>query len=276
MRIGMYQALRVARETVHGLYLADAKDEVLLPRGQVPSDARIGDTLRVFVYTDSEDRPVATTKKPVAKVGEFAKMRVVSVTDKGAFLDWGLDKDLFCPFAEQQSPMREGGDYVVLVTLDELTQRVPCSAKIGKFLRPDGEDLKPGQPVKIMIAGRSRDLMSVIIDDQYKGSLFADEWHERLEVGDVRDGFVKSIRAEDKKVAVSLRPQGFRAIMGERDRLIGALKANGGSLPVSDKSSPEEIQRHFGLSKGAFKRLIGALYKEGHIEIEPHSIRLKN
>src|SRR4051812_18735654 len=132
MRIGEYQDLRVVRESQHGLYLADPEGvEVLLPRGQCPERMRIGDTMKVFVYTDSEDRPVATTMKPHAVVGEFAKLRVVSVTNAGAFLDWGLDKDLFCPAREQQPPMQEGRDYVVRIYLDEVSQRVVCTAKIA-------------------------------------------------------------------------------------------------------------------------------------------------
>jgi predicted RNA-binding protein (virulence factor B family) len=275
MRIGEYQELQVTRETQHGLYLGNRNDEVLLPRGQVPEGTRIGDTLRVFVLTDSEDRPVATTKKPLATVGEFAKLRVVSVTSAGAFLDWGLDKDLFCPPREQTTPMHEGGEYLVRVYLDEVSKRVVCTTKLSKYLRQDGVGLEQGQPVKIIVAAFTPDLISVIIDGQIKGSLFPDEWHEKLQVGDVRDGYVKSIRPEDRKVAVSLRPQGRRAVLEERHRLLNTLRENGGSLPVSDKSSPEDIHRHFGLSKGAFKKLIGALYKEGRIEIKPDSIWLK-
>lgn len=276
MRIGEYQSLRVGRKTDHGLYLADAcGEEVLLPKKECLPENRVGDTMRVFVLTDSEDRPVATTRKPLATVGDFALLRVISVTGAGAFLDWGLDKDLFCPIREQSSPMREGGDYLVRIYLDDVSNRVVCTSKLARFLEPDGKELTPGQPVKILVSGRGPDLISVIIDGRFKGSLFRDEWHEPLAIGDVRDAFIKSIRPEDHKVAVSLRPQGFRAIAKESTRLLDALRANGGSLPVSDKSSPEEIHRLFGLSKGAFKRLIGALYKEGRIEIRADGIRLR-
>jgi uncharacterized protein len=276
VRIGEYQELRASRETANGFYLADDNDEVLLPRGQCPPGLRINDRLTVFVYTDSEDRPVATTKKPCATVGEFAKLRVVSVTEAGAFLDWGIDKDLFCPIKEQQGRMREGGQYLVRLYLDELSQRAACTMRINRYLRPTGEGLKQGQPVKIMIAAIYPDLASVIIDDHFKGSLFPDEMHEQLQVGDVRPGFIKSIRLEDSKVAVSLRPQGYRAILDEREGLIKALREGGGSLPVSDKSSPEEIQQRFGMSKGAFKKLIGTLYREGRIELDSGEIRLKS
>jgi len=276
MRIGEYQDLRIARESPHGLYLEDEEGvEVLLPNSQRPARAHIDDVLKVFVYTDSEDRPVATLKHPYATVGQFANLQAKSVTSAGAFLDWGLDKDLFCPIKEQRSPMREGDSYVVRVYLDQVSGRVACSSKITKFLDPEAEGLEPGQPIQIMVVAITPELISVIIDDRVKGSLFRDEWHERLQVGDFREAFVKSIRREDRKIAVSLRPQGYEAILGERDKLLQALRMNGGSLPVTDKSSPDEIQRRFGLSKGAFKKLIGALYKEGRIELDTHCIRLR-
>jgi predicted RNA-binding protein (virulence factor B family) len=262
------------RETYHGFYLADSEAEVLLPKGQCAPEMRIGDMVRLFVYTDSEDRPIATIKKPIATVGEFAKLRVVSVTGAGAFLDWGLDKDLFCALGEQQAPMREGGEYLVRVYLDEVSQRVTCTSKFSRFLRPDGEGLELGQRVKIIVAGKTPDLISVIVDGSIRGSLFPDEWHEKLQIGDVRDAYVKAVREVDGKVAVSLRPQGYKAVLSEADRLLEKVKASGGSLAVSDKSTPEEIHKLFGLSKGAFKRLIGALYRDGRIVIDPDRIRL--
>lgn len=275
MRIGEYQDLEVARDTQQGLYLTDGQSEVLLPNRQCPPDLRIGDTIRVFVLTDSEDRPIATTKRPFATIGKFVKLQVVEVSAAGAFLNWGLDKDLFCPFREQLKPMREGEEYVVRIYLDETSQRIACTSRLNKYLQLDGEGLQPGQAVQIMIVDFVKDAATVIIDDRIKASLFRDEWHERLNIGEVRQAYVKSIRPEDKKVAVSLRPVGYQAVLGERDRLLKSLELNGGSLNVSDKSSPEEIHRRVGLSKAAFKKLLGALFKEGLIEIEPYSIRLK-
>jgi len=273
MRIGEYQTLTIARQTQNGLYLADTDDEVLLPSGQCPRDFAIGDPLSVFVYTDSEDRPIATVKRPFVVVGEFAAMQVVGVTEAGAFLDWGLDKDLFCPIREQAVPMREDNLYVVRVYLDPVSQRVACSSKLGKYLRVSGEALSQGQKVKAMISAFRPDAIEVILEGEIKGALFPDEWHERLSLGEIREAYVKSVR-EDGRVAVSLRPQGYQAVLAESDRILGALKAAGGFLPVTDKSSPEEIQRRFGLSKGAFKKLIGTLYREGRIDIESHGIRI--
>lgn len=275
MRIGEHQTLRVERETLHGIYLADEDgNEVLLPRGQCPPREEVGTTMDVFVYTDSEDWPVATRKRPLAVVGDFAMLRVVSEAAAGAFLDWGLDKDLFCPRREQLVWMHEGEIYLVRVYLDPVSNRVTCSSKFGRFLQSDGRELQPGQAVKLIVRGRYEGRLSVIIDGTYKGSLFQDEWHERLTVGDIRDGYIKSVRPDDGKIAVSLRPQGLKAVLGERDRVLEALNAAGGMLPVSDKSSPEQIQALFGLSKGAFKKLIGSLYKEGKIAIEAERIRL--
>ncbi|MFZ4508761.1 MAG: S1-like domain-containing RNA-binding protein, partial [Fimbriimonas sp.] len=225
MRIGEYQDLQVTRESPHGVYLADQEAEVLLPSNQVRRGTKIGDSLRVFVYTDSQDRPIATLKKPLATVGEFAKLRAVSVTGLGAFFDWGLDKDLLCPIREQIHAIREGDSYLVRLYLDEAIGRVVCTTNLTKYLRPDGPELEQGQKVKIMISGRVRDVMTVIIDGHIQGALFQDEWIERLEIGDVRDAYVKRVRPDDKKVAVSLRPQGYEAVLGERDRFVRALRA---------------------------------------------------
>ncbi len=274
MRMGEVQELTIIREAQQGLYVGDEDGEVLLPRRLCPRDVRIGRKLRVFVHTDSEDRPIATTKMPLAQVGEFALMRVIAVTSAGAFLDWGIDKDLFCPLGEQATPMREDRNVVVRVYLDEASGRVVCTSKLARFLRVDGEGLRVGQPVKIMIVEHRPNATTVIIDGYYRGTLFPDEWHDDLVIGQVLDGFVKQIRAEDRKVAVSLRPQGYEAVLDQRDRLIAALRTSGGFLPVNDKSSPEEIHRRFGLSKGSFKKLIGTLYRERVLDIESHGIRL--
>ena len=275
MKVGEYEQLEVMRETPHGVYLRDEDGaDVLLPGGQVPRGTRVGDLLTVFLYTDSEDRLIATTKQPIATVGEFAVMKCVGESRVGAFLDWGIDKDLFCAQREQRYPMRRGESYLVRVYLDEYSDRVAASSKINKFLAAIPEGLAVGQKVQVIVAERLRDFVTVIIENRSKGMIFPDEWVERLEVGDRREAYIKQIR-EDGKVALSLRPQGYTAVLGERERILEALRSSGGSLPVSDKSSPEEIQRRFGLSKGAFKRLLGALYKEGLIEIGLERIELR-
>ncbi|MBS1700551.1 MAG: GntR family transcriptional regulator [Armatimonadetes bacterium] len=275
MKIGEYQHLRVIGESEHGLFLGDGASKVLLPNNQCPDDLLIRDSIEVFIYTDSEDRPVATTDRPYGIVGDFVVLRCVGTTRHGAFLNWGLAKDLFCPIREQHFPMLEGADYLVRIYLDPVSNRVACSTRVERYLSTDGSEFEPGQKVSIMVADFTDDFIAVIVEGRVKASIFPDEWHESLELGEVRDAYIKRIRG-DGKVAISLRPQGYQAVIGERDRILSALRENGGSLPVSDKSSPEEIHRRFGLSKGAFKKLIGGLMKEGLIDIEPQSIRLKS
>jgi len=275
MRIGEYNVMFANRDTPQGFYLDDGEDEVLLPRNQVPLATRNGDEFNVFVYTDSEDRPVATLKKPYAVVGEFARLTVISTTGAGAFFDWGLDKDLFCPLKEQADSLVTGQKELVRVYLDPVSERVACSTRINRFLQQNGVGLEQGQAVKIQIAGGTWEQIQVIINGHIKGALFPDEWFDDLQVGDKRDGFIKSIRPDDFKVAVSFRPQGYEAVLGETDALLELLRANGGSLPVSDRTSPEEIHRRFGISKGAFKKLIGTLYREGVIDIDYDRIVLR-
>lgn len=275
MKMGEINELTLVRDSMHGWFLTDGTDEVLLPNKECNESMREGAKLKVFVLTDSEDRPIATLRKPLAMVGEFAKLRVVSVTRNGAFLDWGLDKDLFCPPKEQAEPMVEGRDYVVRVYLDEVSNRPVCSTRLNRFLSQEGWGIRAGQAVQFMVAGRTPEFLSVIIDGKFRGSLFKDEWVEELGLGDVRSGFIKAVRREDGRIAVSLRPQGYDAVMDSGQQLLAKLRAAGGTLPLSDRSSPEDIQRLVGLSKGAFKKLIGGLWKEGLIELEKDRIKLK-
>jgi uncharacterized protein len=273
LRIGEFQRLAVRRETVHGWYLGYEGEEVLLPRGESDGLAP-GDELEVFLLTDSEDRPVATLRKPHAAVGEFAVLKCVGATDSGAFLDWGLLKDLFCPLSEQKLRMRKGESYLVHVYLDERSRRPVCSSKLSRFLQEEAFHLRQGQQVDIVLAERLPQFWIAIVEGRYKGMIFTDEMHDRMQVGDRRMAYVKQVR-EDGRLALSLRPQGYRSLLAESDRVLEALRAAGGSLPVSDKSSPEEIHRLFGLSKGSFKKLIGTLYREGVIDLTEGSIKLR-
>ena len=274
MRIGEYQLLEVVRDSPHGLFLTDGDQDILLPGNQCPPDLEIGDEVRVFVYTDSEDRPIATMRQPYAAVGEFAYLRVLAINSTGAFLDWGLEKDLICPYGQQRKPLREGQRALVRVYLDEISNRVVCSTRLERFLKKEGAELTPGQAVQIIVWEIAPDAIRVVVDNQFQGAIFPDEWHEELRPGERRSAFVKSVRDADQKIAISLRPQGFTSVLFERERVLSALREVGGTLRVSDKSSPKEIQQRFGLSKGAFKKLIGALYREKLIEIRPDSIRL--
>jgi len=274
MRIGEYNDLRVTRESPYGLYFGDEEAEVLLPKKECLGTMHIGDVHRLFVLTDSEDRPIATRKKPLAVVGDFAKMKVVSVTDAGAFLDWGIDKDLFCPPKEQAEPMVEGKNYVVRVYLDEVSGRPAASSRLNRFLQIEGWGLKPGQAVEILVAERTREAITVIVNGFIRAAIFPDEWHDEIRLGDRRQAYVKAVRATDGRVAISLRPQGYEGAMSTRDTLIAKLRASGGRLAVSDRSTPQEIHDLLGISKGAFKKLIGTLWKEGVISLEKDYIRL--
>lgn len=269
MTIGQFNVLTVLRVVPPGVILGDADGDVLLPRRYAPEDAQVGEEYRVFVYTDSEDRPVATTQIPIATAGEFAFVRVVSTGPYGAFADWGLDKDLLIPHAQQRSPLADGRSYVVRILLDEVSNRIIGSTKLSKFLLDPRSGLRQGQPVEILPYRRIDRGTMVIVDRQF--SAFLPE--EEVVIGRTMNAYVLRIR-EDGKVAVTTNPQGYSAIMGEGPKVLAAMRKAGGFLPFSDSSSPEDIRRAFGMSKGAFKKLIGGLMRDGHIEITYHGIRL--
>lgn len=273
MEIGQWQNLIVKRESPYGLYLSDGETEVLLPENQCPDDALVGHSLKVFLYTDSEDRLIATRQKPIATVGEFASMTVLSVTQTGAFLDWGLMKDLFCPYREQARELREGESAFVFVYLDERTRRVVATTKWWKHTLGHRDELDQGDEVKLIVADVTPEFTSVIVNQKFKGAIFPDELVTSLSVGQKVKGYVKRVR-DDGQLALSLRPQGYEAVLSQRDRLVRMLEENNGELPFSDRSSPEAILKTFGMSKGAFKKLIGTLYREGVIVIEDDRIAL--
>jgi len=273
IKIGSYNRLTVDRRSDFGLYLTDGTDSVLLPRKFVPEGLEPGDVLRVFVSTDSEDRPVATTQKPKGVVGEFVALKATAVMGMGAFMDWGLDKDLLVPASEQHRRLEEGRFYGVAIRLDEETQRVYGSTKLSKFLTGDPSRLEIGQEVDLFVADLAQDGIRVVIDGLYFGTIFADEIFERLRVGDIRRGYIKRVR-EDGGIAVSLSPQGQKGVDSTGQIILDRLKRSGGFLPLGDNSPPEEIRREFGISKGVFKKAIGGLMKAGKLEITFHGIRL--
>lgn len=271
MRIGAVQKLTIVRNSPHGYFLSDGETDVLLPRNE-PTQGAIGDELEVFIYTDSEDRPVATLSRPWAMPGEFAILPVVAVNESGSFLAWGLDKDLFCPFREQRRPLRVGEDAFVRIYLDAVSGRIACSTKISKFLDRPPQDIRAGEKVRVSVSFATDEFIEAIVDSKYLARLFPDEWHELLRIGDERDAYIKQIRA-DGKIALSLRPQGYSAVEKATETILAALKANNGFLPVSDQSTPREIHRRFGLSKSMFKKALGALYRSGEVSIEEKSVR---
>jgi len=274
LKIGSYNDLVVEREVDFGVYLNPKADEVLLPSKYVPEHTRPGDTLRVFVYTDSLDRPVATILKPKAVVGECACLEVRSVVPFGAFVDWGLEKDLLVPKNEQQARMKVGKKYVVKVCLDKKTGRCYGTTRIAQNCEKDTKDLVKGKKVRMLIYSLTNLGIMAVVDNKYCGLLYRSETYEPLAIGDVRDGYINRIR-EDGKIDLTLKKPGYVSVSGSSGRIIHALRKSRGFIACHDKSSPEEIKRLFSMSKKEFKRAIGGLYKTGVIELSKDGIRLK-
>jgi predicted RNA-binding protein (virulence factor B family) len=274
LNIGRFNELVVERQVEFGFYLNPKADEVLLPAKYAPDNLQPGDTLRVFVYTDSEDRPVATTLEPKAVVGAFACLEVKDITPFGAFLDWGLEKDLLVPATEQEVQMQIGKTYVVKVCLDRRTNRVYATSRIGAHCDKAPADLSPGQPVDLLIYSFSAIGILAVVNNRYGGMLYRNETFEPLSVGDRPTGYIKNIRA-DGKIDLCLKRPGDGTSAASGQKIIAALKQAGGFLPFHDKSPPEAIKTAFSMSKKEFKRSIGGLYKTGDIEILKTGIRLK-
>lgn len=275
LNIGKFNTLQIVKRTPQGLYLDSDKGEILLPNKYIPEAIEIGDSVDVFIYTDSEDRLIATTLKPYALLDEFACLEVKHTTTFGAFLDWGLEKDLFVPLKEQHRMMQEGQKYVVRVCLDARTERLIGVSKLAAFLSKDTENLQEGQEVRLLVHEFTTIGIMCIIDNEYSGMLYKNEVFKSLRVGDVLNGYIKNVRDGDGKIDISLRQEGFKGIRDESDIIIESLKENDNFLPYNDNSTPEEIKHQFQMSKKTFKKLIGILYKQGKIVILDGGIRLK-
>lgn len=275
IEIGKYNILKVNRAVDFGFYLTDGHEEVLLPKKWIPEGADIGKNVEVFIYTDSEDRLIATTMKPKATLGDFAALEVTSTTGFGAFLDWGLEKDLLLPKNEQIKPVAVGEKAVVKVCLDFKTNRLIGVSKIGSFLKPVPESLQPGQEVEVWVYNQTPLGYQVMVNEQFAGLLYENEVFEELRIGDKRTAWVKK-RREDDKLDVSLKPFGKEGMKSDREKVLEALKEAGGTLALGDKSEPEEISKKMNMSKKAFKRAIGMLYKEQLISLSDHEIQLKH
>lgn len=275
MELGLINKLKVSRQTENGLYLVDTEEnEVLLPNAYVTEEMKEGSEVEVFIYTDSEDRIIATTLRPKLLLEQFALLEVKAVSQYGVFMDWGLPKDLMIPYAEQVRDMHEGEKHVVFLTLDEETDRLMGSCKINDFLYFEDVKLEPEQEVDLMLFEVTDKGVYCIVDNLYRGLIFHSDIHKPLKVGDEIKGFVKQVR-EDGKVDIVLDPIGYKASIDPHSQLIlDQLKENEGSLPFNDKSDPEDINTTFGISKKAFKRAIGNLYKQKMIAISEKGITL--
>ena len=273
-QIGKFNSLEVVSKTDIGVYLdGENLDTILLPKKQCPEDITIGDFVKAFIYFDSEDRLIATRQTPKAEVGQCAVLTVKDVNKAGAFLDWGLPKELLVPFNQQRQPMAIGERHVVYLYLDEFTERITGSAKISNFLREQSNQHQAGDRVALMIVKRTNLGYQAIVDDLYLGMIFNDDALQPLKIGQKINGYIKRIRA-DKKLDLALQLQGHEARVDIGERVLAALYKNQGELTLSDKSSPGDIFAHFQVSKGNFKKALGRLYKQGKIRIEPTRILL--
>lgn len=276
IEIGKINTLKVVKEVDFGLYLdgGEAFGEILIPTRYVPEDTEVDHYLDVFIYLDSEDRLIATTEEPYAQVGDFAFLKCVSTTSFGAFLDWGLPKDLLVPFSEQAHDMVEGLSYFVRVYLDEETERIVASAKTNQFLDNIPHDFEEGDQVDLIIGTPTELGMKVIVNGQFSGLIYHNEIFTPVKPGMRTIGFIKKIR-EDEKLDIALQEEGYAKVEGVAGEILDKIKKSGGYIELNDKSSPESIKHVFGISKKVFKKAIGALYKDRIITIEPEGIRLK-
>jgi uncharacterized protein len=274
--IGQYNTLTVLRDTKVGLFLGETPDDegILLPNKYVPNDIKIGDSLVVFVYLDHEERPVATTLEPYVLLNEFALLRVNFVNQVGAFLDWGLEKDLFVPFAAQARPMEKGKRYLVYMFMDPKSNRLVASSKTNQFLSNEELTVRVGDEVDLIVSHITDIGINVIINELHKGLLYKDEvYDDAIRTGDRLRGFIKTIRP-DQKIDVSLQAFGYQKVEPNAQYILDELKASRGFLRLHDNSHPEDIKSVLKMSKKTFKKAIGALYKDKLIEIKEDGIYL--
>jgi len=274
VELGRFSELPIKEDTAAGVYLDSDAGNILLPRKYVPEGAMAGDIIRVFVYRDSDDRLVATTLKPAAIVGECAWLKVVALSRAGAFLDWGIQKDLLVPYSEQSVKMEVGQKYIVRIFLDERTQRIAATTKIGKFMEKDNTGLREAESVSLLIYRFTDYGIKVIINDRWFGLLYENEVFEKLHIGDKVMGYIRKIRP-DGKIDLALGKTGMEGIEEAKAVILKALKEHRGFLPMGDFSAPEHIRENLHMSKKTFKKAVGGLYKNELIEIKEDGIRLK-
>lgn len=273
IEIGKYNNLKVLRKTDFGVYLDDSSDGILLPKRFVPANINIGDELKVFLYHDSENRVIATTQSPRGTVGDIVMLKVVTVTPQGAFLDWGLMKDLFVPRSQQLMGMRVGGEYLVKIYRDDQTGRVAATEKIEPFLNNDVLTVKELDIVDLVVYRRSDIGYVVIINNVHTGVLHFSDIYRNINIGDKFSAYIKNIRPENK-IDVVLGKPGYNRVNEETEKLIQLLQENNGYLPFNDKSAPEDIYEFFGMSKKTFKMATGSLYKQGKLSFAKEGILL--
>lgn len=274
IKLGEYNQLDIIRETDHGIYLGDGEgNEVLLPNKYVPESYKIWDTLEVFVYLDHEERPVATTLRPFVTLNNFAYLRCADTNTTGAFMDWGLEKQLFVPFREQARPMKKGSWYIVYLYLDEKTGRLAGSSKTRQFLSNENHTLKKFDKVQVLVTHISDKGANVIINNKHEGLIHIETIFEDIRSGDRMDAYIKKVRP-DGKIDVVIQPEGYKSIEPNAEYIYNELRAAGGFLPFHDKTDSEEIKNQLGISKKLFKKAIGTLFKDKKIVIKEDGIEL--
>lgn len=272
IELGHYNRLRVIKEVEFGLYLDGGDDgEILLPKRYVPEQVKPGDELEVFLYLDNEERLVATTQQPLAQVGEFACLEVAWVNQYGAFLHWGLMKDLFVPFSEQKMKMEVGKRYVIHAHLDDESFRIVASAKVERYLSKEKADFQPGQEVDILVWQKTDLGFKAIIENQYGGLLYEDEIFQPIHMGMKLKAYVKQVR-EDGKIDLMLQRPGMAKVTDFSQTLLAYIRQQGGSITLCDKTPAEEIYAAFGVSKKTFKKAVGDLYKKRLVRLLPDGI----
>jgi predicted RNA-binding protein (virulence factor B family) len=272
-KIGHYNQLEILELGEHGAYLDGGEEKILMPKKFIPENARPGDTASVFVYLDQDNRLVATTEQALAEVGQFAYLKVAWVNQYGAFLSWGLTKDLFVPFKEQNKKMEKDRSYLVYIYIDDMTKRIVASAKLDKFVEVSCDKYNTGDSVKVIVWKQTELGYKVIVDNTYAGLLYKNEIFQQLHIGEQLDAVIKSVRP-DGRLDVALQRDGKFHVDESSEKILAALREAGGFLPYGDKTSPEEIYRQFGISKKTFKKSVGALYKKHLLSIEEKGIKL--
>ena len=274
VEIGKINNLQVLKNLEHGIYLdGEHLGEILMPSRYVPENCEVGDSLEVFIYLDSADLLIATTEEPYAMVGECTYLKVVDVNQAGAFLDWGLPKDLLVPYSEQISPMEVGKSYTVLVFLDKNTDRIAATQRLDTYLSEEAQYFKPEQAVDLLIFGKTDLGYKAVINNTHIGLIYKNEVFQPLTHGEKLKGYIKIIRP-DRKIDLCLQLPGKDALDDLSSRIIDHLKNNDGVSTLTDKSSPEDIYENFGVSKKNYKKAIGKLYKKRLIRIEKDKITL--
>lgn len=273
IKVGEYNELEIVKQLDFGIYLGKENVEILMPTKWIPKGAKIGDVLNVFIFRDSDDRLIATTVKPFAIANTFAFLEVKQVNNIGAFLDWGMDKDLLVPFREQAVRMEPGKSYVVYVYADEETDRLIGSTKLLKFIERDDVRVQDGDVVDLLIYSQTELGYNAIVNNLYSGLIYKNEIFENIRIGDQLQGYVKNVR-EDNKIDLSLQKSGFELVDDVKWRILNLIKTENGFLALNDDSTPEEIKAKLQISKKAFKKAIGALYRERLVTLTDKGVQL--